>query len=291
MNSPATIYRGRIAPSPTGFLHLGHARTFWTAQQRAKAAAGQLVLRNENLDRARCKSEFVTAMFEDLRWFGFEWQEGPDIGGPFAPYNQSERYSIYRDALKKLEQSGAIYPCVCSRKDLQAAARAPHAEDDNEPLYPGTCRNLSGAQIANRQFCWRFRVPDGEAISFTDGNLGPQQFIAGKDFGDFVIWRTDDVPAYQLACVVDDTAMQITEVVRGADLLVSTARQLLLYRALGLPAPEFYHCPLMTDETGFRLAKRHDALSLRRLRERGESPEALRALNHFPAAQTTNEHQ
>jgi len=291
LNSPATIYRGRIAPSPTGFLHLGHARTFWTAQQRAKAAAGQLVLRNENLDRARCKSEFVTAMFEDLRWFGFEWQEGPDIGGPFAPYNQSERYSIYRDALKKLEQSGAIYPCVCSRKDLQAAARAPHAEDDNEPLYPGTCRNLSGAQIANRQFCWRFRVPDGEAISFTDGNLGPQQFIAGKDFGDFVIWRTDDVPAYQLACVVDDTAMQITEVVRGADLLVSTARQLLLYRALGLPAPEFYHCPLMTDETGFRLAKRHDALSLRRLRERGESPEALRALNHFPAAQTTNEHQ
>ena len=249
------------------------------------------MLRNENLDRARCKSEFVTAMFEDLRWFGFEWQEGPDIGGPFAPYNQSERYSIYRDALKKLEQSGAIYPCVCSRKDLQAAARAPHAEDDNEPLYPGTCRNLSGAQIANRQFCWRFRVPDGEAISFTDGNLGPQQFIAGKDFGDFVIWRTDDVPAYQLACVVDDTAMQITEVVRGADLLVSTARQLLLYRALGLPAPEFYHCPLMTDETGFRLAKRHDALSLRRLRERGESPEALRALNHFPAAQTTNEHQ
>jgi len=291
LNSPATIYRGRIAPSPTGFLHLGHARTFWTAQQRAKAAAGQLVLRNENLDRARCKSEFVTAMFEDLRWFGFEWQEGPDIGGPFAPYNQSERYSIYRDALKKLEQSGAIYPCVCSRKDLQAAARAPHAEDDNEPLYPGTCRNLSKAQIANRQFCWRFRVPDGEAISFTDGNLGPQQFIAGKDFGDFVIWRTDDVPAYQLACVVDDTAMQITEVVRGADLLVSTARQLLLYRALGLPAPEFYHCPLMTDETGFRLAKRHDALSLRRLRERGESPEALRALNHFPAAQTTNEHQ
>lgn len=276
MNSPTPVYRGRIAPSPTGYLHLGHARTFWTAQQRAKTAGGQLVLRNEDLDRARCKPEFVAAMFEDLRWFGFEWQEGPDIGGPFAPYSQSERGAIYRDALKKLEQAGVIYPCVCSRKDLQAAARAPHAEDDNEPLYPGTCRNISKAQIANRQFCWRFRVPDGETISFTDGNLGPQQFVTGKDFGDFVVWRTDDVPAYQLACVVDDAAMQITEVVRGADLLVSTARQLLLYRALHLPAPAFYHCPLMTNESGIRLAKRHDALSLRRLRERSESPEELR---------------
>jgi len=276
VNSPTPVYRGRIAPSPTGYLHLGHARTFWTAQQRAKTAGGQLVLRNEDLDRARCKPEFVAAMFEDLRWFGFEWQEGPDIGGPFAPYSQSERGAIYRDALKKLEQAGVIYPCVCSRKDLQAAARAPHAEDDNEPLYPGTCRNISKAQIANRQFCWRFRVPDGETISFTDGNLGPQQFVTGKDFGDFVVWRTDDVPAYQLACVVDDAAMQITEVVRGADLLVSTARQLLLYRALHLPAPAFYHCPLMTNESGIRLAKRHDALSLRRLRERSESPEELR---------------
>ena len=247
------------------------------AQQRAKAAAGRLVLRNEDLDRARCKPQFVAAMFEDLRWFGFEWQEGPDVGGPFAPYNQSERYSIYRAALKKLEQAGAIYPCVCSRKDLQAAARAPHAEDDNEPIYPGTCRNISKAQIANRQFCWRFRVPDGETISFVDGNLGPQQFTAGKDFGDFVVWRTDDVPAYQHACVVDDAAMHITEVVRGADLLVSTARQLLLYRALRLSAPAFYHCPLMTDESGVRLAKRHDALSLRRLRELGQSPAALRS--------------
>ncbi len=278
MNSPTTPYRGRIAPSPTGYLHLGHARTFWTAQQRAKTTGGQLVLRNEDLDRARCKPEFVAAMFEDLRWFGFEWQEGPDIGGPFAPYNQSKRLSIYRDVLAKLEQAGAIYPCVCSRKDLQAAVRAPHAEDDNEPIYPGTCRNISGAQIVNRKCCWRFRIPDGEIISFTDGNFGPQQFTAGKDFGDFIVWRTDDMPSYQLACVVDDAAMQITEVVRGADLLVSTARQLLLYRALQLSTPAFYHCPLMTDESGVRLAKRHDALSLRQLRKRGESPAALRAL-------------
>jgi glutamyl/glutaminyl-tRNA synthetase len=269
-------YRGRIAPSPTGYLHLGHARTFWTAQERAQAAGGSLVLRNEDLDRARCKPEFVTAMFEDLRWFGFQWQEGPDLGGPFAPYNQSERYPVYRRALEKLEQTGLIYPCRCSRKDLQSAARAPHAEDDEEPIYPGTCRRLPRLEIVNRKFCWRFRVPDGETISFTDENLGPQQFTAGKDFGDFVIWRTDDVPAYQLASVVDDAAMKITEVVRGADLLVSTARQLLLYRALGFTAPRFYHCPLMTDDAGVRLAKRHDALSLRRLREKGRSPGDLR---------------
>ena len=215
-------------------------------------------------------------MIEDLRWFGFEWQEGPHVGGPFGPYNQSERYSIYREALKKLERGGSIYPCICSRKDLQAATRAPHAEDDNEPIYPGTCRELTPSQTVNRKFCWRFRVSDGETIAFTDGNLGPQQFGAGKDFGDFVVWRTDDVPAYQLACVVDDAAMQITEVVRGADLLVSTARQLLLYRAMGLPVPEFYHCPLVTDEAGVRLSKRHDPLSLRRLRECGQFPAALR---------------
>lgn len=269
-------YRGRIAPSPTGHLHLGHARTFWTAQERARAAGGSLVLRNEDLDRARCKSEFVSAMFEDLRWFGFKWQEGPDIGGLFAPYNQSERFAIYRRALENLERTGFIYPCTCSRKDLQAAARAPHAEDDEEPIYPGTCRERRKTEIAERKFCWRFRVPDGETIGFTDGNLGAQHFIAGRDFGDFVVWRTDDVPAYQLACVVDDAAMQITEVVRGADLLVSTARQLLLYRALGLTAPRFYHCALMTDASGVRLAKRHEALSLRRLREEGQSPATLR---------------
>jgi glutamyl/glutaminyl-tRNA synthetase len=270
------LYRGRIAPSPTGHLHIGHAKTFWTAQARAKSACGALLLRNEDLDRARCQPEFISAMIEDLRWFGFDWQEGPDIGGPFAPYNQSERYPIYRKALEKLEREGFIYPCVCSRKDLQNAVRAPHAEDDNEPIYPGTCREMKPSQVPNRKFCWRFCVPDGQAVTFTDGNLGPQRFVAGKDIGDFVVWRADDVPAYQLACVVDDAAMQITEVVRGADLLLSTARQLLVYRALGLTAPLFFHCALVTDETGIRLAKRYEALSLRRLRESGKSPAALR---------------
>jgi glutamyl-tRNA synthetase len=271
-------YRGRLAPSPTGFLHLGHARTFWVAQERARANGGELILRNEDLDSTRFKMEFVGAMIEDLRWFGFEWSEGPDVGGKFAPYNQSGRMDFYRAALEKLRAGNFIYPCTCSRKDIQQAVTAPHAEGD-EPIYPGTCRAKfpsANSNLPSAKFNWRFRVPDGEAISFMDGNFGEQKFVAGKDFGDFVVWRHDDVPAYQLACVVDDAAMQITEVVRGADLLVSTARQVLIYRALGLTPPKFFHCALMLDEKGERLAKRHDALSLRKLRELGETPESLR---------------
>lgn len=276
MESQKPPYRGRLAPTPTGYLHLGHARTFWTAQERAKANAGMLILRNDDLDRARCKPEFVRAMFEDLKWCGFEWQEGPDIGGRFAPYNQSERFCFYRSALEKLRAGNFIYPCTCSRRDIQSAIHAPHATDDEEPIYPGTCRNKTELVVSNSKFAWRFRVPDGEAVTFTDQNLGAQQFIAGKDFGDFVVWRNDDVPAYQLACVADDAAMEITEVVRGQDLLLSTARQLLLHRALGLKAPAFFHCPLMLDEGGQRLAKRNDALSLIKLRERGIRAEELR---------------
>ena len=258
-------YRGRLAPSPTGYLHLGHARTFWIAQERARAGGGTLVLRNEDLDRDRCKPEFAKAMIEDLQWFGFEWQEGP--------YAQSDRLGLYRAAFERLKAGGFLFPCVCSRKDVQRALQAPH-QGEEEPVYPGTCRNRTEA---TGKVNWRFRVPDGEAIRFVDGHYGEQSFVAGKDFGDFVIWRQDDLPAYQLAVVVDDADMRITEVVRGADLLLSTARQLLLYRALGLQPPAFYHCPLMTDDAGVRLAKRHDALSLRKLRESGATPESLRA--------------
>jgi glutamyl-tRNA synthetase len=282
-------YRGRIAPSPTGYLHLGHARTFWIAQERARARDGELILRNEDLDSMRYKMDFVDAMLEDLRWFGFQWSEGPDIGGTFAPYNQSERMNFYRAALEKLRAGNFIYPCTCSRKDIQAATRAPHANDDGEPIYPGTCRKKSGewqvasdrqtenSPLVTRHSSLRFRVPDGETISFSDGNCGEQKFVAGKDFGDFVVWRHDDIPAYQLACVADDAAMEISEVVRGADLLVSTARQILIYRALGFSPPKFFHCALMLDEKGERLAKRHDALSLRTLRARGISPAELRS--------------
>ena len=233
-------------------------------------------MRNDDLDSTRFKLEFVDAMLEDLRWFGFEWGEGPDVGGKFAPYNQSGRMDFYRAALERLRVGNFIYPCTCSRKDIQAATRAPPANDDDEPVYPGTCRDYPRYGIASRKFNWRFRVSSGAMVSFTDGNLGEQKFVAGRDFGDFVVWRGDDVPAYQLACVVDDATMQITEVVRGYDLLVSTARQILLYRALNWPVPDFFHCELMLDEQGLRLAKRHDALSLRSLRQQGRTPESLR---------------
>jgi len=295
-NPKPSDYRGRLAPSPTGFLHLGHARTFWIAQQRVRERGGCLILRNDDLDRQRCKPEFVDAMFADLKWFGFEWDEGSDVGGVCAPYDQSARMDLYRDALESLKSKGFIYPCNCSRKDIAAATQAPHAVDDEEPIYPGTCREKqdhqsqvqcrSGVQcegsahrdsVYSARVSWRFRVPDGEKISFGDNQLGSQSFVAGRDFGDFVIWRHDDVPSYQLTCVVDDASMRITEVVRGEDLLMSTARQLLLYRALALKPPEFFHCPLVLDESGVRLAKRHDALSLRKLRESGANPEMLRS--------------
>jgi glutamyl-tRNA synthetase len=321
-------YRGRLAPSPTGYLHLGHARTFWVAWRRARASGGKLIFRNEDLDYQRCKLEFASAMIEDLRWLGLDWDEGPDftsqagktgqpggpdftpqagktgqpggpdLGGPCGPYSQSERRSFYLNAWRKLRDSGFIYPCTCSRKDLDRALSAPHeaplhgalhaagvARDvppdaDDELPYPGTCRNklaTAGDYDSPAGVSWRFKVPDGETISFNDGYYGPQQFVAGRDFADFLLWRRDDIPAYQLAVVVDDAAMQITEVVRGADLLKSTARQLLLIRALGYSVPAYFHCPLLRDEKNVRLAKRHDALSLRVLREQGVNPDTLRA--------------
>lgn len=334
-------YRGRLAPSPTGYLHLGHARTFWVAWQRASAAHGKLIFRNEDLDYQRCKPEFVRAMYEDLRWLGLDWDEGPDItpqsgksgqpgdpgmgnsvrdvvnrggsvsqgesGGDFGPYSQSERRSFYLDAWRKLRDSGLIYPCRCSRKDLERALSAPHEEPkstwtagalacgqnssaqpgaatvqsaaDDELPYPGTCREKIGTAKdydSPAGVSWRFKVPDGETISFDDGYFGHPEFVAGRDFADFLLWRRDDIPAYQLAVVVDDAAMQITEVVRGADLLKSTARQLLLIRALGYPVPAYFHCPLLRDENNVRLAKRHDALSLRSLRARCKHPADLR---------------
>ena len=270
-------YRGRIAPSPTGLMHLGHACTFWTAYQRTLEHNGTLVFRNEDLDPQRSKPAYAKAMIEDLCWLGICWQEGPDIGGPFGPYAQSGRRGLYVDTWRKLRDGGFIYPCTCSRKDLALSAAAPN-EGDDEPLYPGRCRDFIGEASRYETAAgvnWRFRVPDGQVVSFNDLHQGAQSFVAGRDFGDFLVWRRDDVPAYQLAVVADDAAMQITEVVRGNDLLKSTARQLLLIRALGLSLPAYYHCDLVRDEAGVRLAKRNDALSLRALREQGRSPHEL----------------
>jgi glutamyl/glutaminyl-tRNA synthetase len=236
------------------------------------AAEGTLILRDEDLDTQRAQPHFRAAMIEDLHWLGLRWQEGPDVGGPFAPYTQSRRYGLYRDAWRRLLAAGWLYPCRCSRKDLAMAIQAPH---DDEGIYPGTCRHQVSSATEPSGANWRFRVPQGEVIEFDDGHFGRQRLVAGEDFGDFLVWRRDNLPAYQLAVVVDDAAMHITEVVRGADLLKSTARQILLARALGVPSPDWYHCDLMLDSQGQRLAKRHDALSLRALRQQGKQPQQL----------------
>ncbi len=263
-------YRGRLAPSPTGYLHAGHAITFWRAQERCRAHGGTLVLRIEDLDRERCQPEFDQAIEEDLSWFGLAWEEGP--------VRQSERRPHYLAAWRRLAEAGLVYPCSCSRRDVLSAAVAPHAEDE-EPIYPGTCRPLCLTKVKEQVpagSTWRFRAPEGETIGFDDRCAGPQIAVAGRDFGDFVVWRKDDIPAYQLAVVVDDAAMRITEVVRGMDLLRSTFRQVLLYRALDRKAPDFCHLPLVTDSLGKRLAKRDAALSLRALRAAGVKPAEIR---------------
>jgi glutamyl-tRNA synthetase len=257
-------------------MHLGHARTFWTAYERARQARGVLIFRNEDLDPQRSQREYSDAMMEDLHWLGIEWQEGPDVGGPYAPYVQSMRRDLYLSVWRELRAEGWIYPCNCSRKDLADATQAPH-EINDEPMYSGRCRGNQSNASDPGGVNWRFRVPDERVIRFHDLAQGPQAFEAGRDFGDFVVWRRDDVPAYQLAVVADDAAMHITEVVRGADLLKSAARQILLFEALGLKPPEYFHCDLVLDDTGSRLAKRHDALSLRALRAAGMSPEEVRS--------------
>lgn len=248
--------------------------------ERAKEAGGQLIYRDEDLDPQRCKPEFANAAIEDLRWFGCNWDEGPDLGGDYGPYRQSERYNHFLEAWRHLKDAGYIYPCDKSRKDVARATQAPHKEDEgSEAIYPeswrpplGYGKNFDAPGDSN----WRFRVPDERKVEFDDLRLGPCSFECLRDFGDFLVWRKDGVPAYELAVVVDDAAMQISEVVRGEDLLISTARQLLLYEALGQQAPEFYHTPLLCDTSGQRLAKRNRSLTLRELKAAGHTPESLR---------------
>jgi glutamyl/glutaminyl-tRNA synthetase len=264
-------YIGRLAPSPTGYLHLGHARTFWTARERARTFGGRLLFRNDDLDASRCRPEFVAAMIEDLSWLGLSWEEPVVV--------QSQRLPAYRDALARLHAAGLIFPCHRTRRELaEASVSAPHeTADHDEPLYPPAWRPPANAAPAPLNFArnWRLRVPDDETLAFTDGHFGPQTAVTGRDFGDFLVWRKDGVPSYQLACTVDDAEFHITEVVRGEDLIKSTFRQLLLFRALGRAAPAYYHCPLVRDAAGERLAKRHDSLSLRTLRAQGRPPSAV----------------
>jgi glutamyl/glutaminyl-tRNA synthetase len=269
------LYRGRLAPSPTGLLHLGHAATFWQAFTRARDHNGTLLLRNEDVDPHRSRLAYLDAILEDLAWLGIEWC--PPL------ITQSHRVDLYHSAFNRLLQQGSIYPCHCSRRDLALMMHAPHEEENDEPVYNGHCRPTHPASPLTHEPAsnYRFRVPEGEPITFTDINLGPQSFTAGKDFGDFLIWRRDNLPSYQLACIIDDADTQITEVVRGADLLKSTARQILLHRALNLPTPSYFHTHLLRDEHGLRLAKRHDALAIRTLRQQGlTSSQVISLANH-----------
>jgi glutamyl-tRNA synthetase len=263
---------GRLAPSPTGVLHLGNARTFllaWLSVRSRRSGpggagsrAGTLLLRIEDIDGPRVKPGAAEQAIEDLRWLGLDWDGDVVV--------QSERLALYRAAADRLVALGLAYPCVCTRKEVEEAASAPHESDDDGPVYPGTCRGrfadlATAARETGRAAALRFRV-DVAAVPFVDRFVGPQP---GRIAGDFVVQKRDGGPAYQLAVVVDDAAQGVTEVLRAADLLPSTPRQLLLYRALGLAEPTFVHVPLVVGQDGLRLAKRHGDTSLRHLRERG----------------------
>jgi glutamyl-tRNA synthetase len=262
--------RGRLAPTPTGFLHVGHAYTFGIA---AKRAAGELVFRVDDLDCTRCTDEYIAASIEDLQWLGLSWAEGPVCGGGAGPYFQSQRTGLYLEAWQQLAAAKIIYPSPHSRRDVEDAALAPHVPVGAEPLFPLELRPGDWTvPVTPGCVPWRFRVPDGRAIEFIDQNVGLVKRIAGVDFGDFVVWRRDNLAAYELAVVVDDHHMGIGEVVRGKDLLTSTARQLLLYEALGWKHPQFFHTNLIVGPDSKRLAKRTNGLMIRELRRKGFSP-------------------
>ncbi len=274
--------RGRYAPSPTGALHLGALRTALLAWLLARSAGGSFTLRMEDLDTPRVRPGAARQLLDDLRWLGLDWDEGPDVGGAYGPYVQSARQAIYLGELARLRALGLLYPCYCTRAELHApasavsVASAPHA-GDLPPLYPGTCRDLTPADrharaAAGRRPALRFRVPDAP-ITFTDRLYGAQAERVSETVGDFIVRRSDGLIAYNLAVVVDDALMGVTQVARGADLLAVTAAQRSLASALGYPLPSDYaHLPLALDATGARLAKRDASAGVAALRERGYSP-------------------
>jgi glutamyl-tRNA synthetase len=261
---------GRLAPSPTGGLHLGHARTFLIAWLAARSGGGRVVLRIEDLDASRVRPEARAGLIDDLRWLGLDWDEGPLI--------QSEQRDAYGEALDHLKAADAVYPCTCTRADIARAAAAPHAEDEG-PAYPGTCAGRTAAAAVElardgRPFAWRFRVPAG-TVAWDDLVLGLVTTDPARVGGDFVVAREGIGPAYQLAVVHDDAVQRITQVIRGDDLVPSTPRQILLYRALGGEPPAFGHVPLAVDADGRRLAKRDGSIKLGALRAAGVDPRRL----------------
>jgi glutamyl-tRNA synthetase len=268
---------GRLAPSPTGGLHLGHARTFLLAWLAIRMKGGRMILRIEDLDAGRVRPGAVEQAMTDLRWLGLDWDEGPDVGGPSSPYLQSQRMDAYRETLERLKSLELVYPCTCTRADIERASAAPHPEDEG-PTYPGTCSGRSVADarfLGDRPFSWRFRVPEGEVSWFDSFRLDLISLDPRKLGGDFVVARSGVGPSYQLAVVHDDATMGVNCVFRGEDLIPSTPRQILLYRALGWEPPAFGHVSLAVGPDGRRLAKRDGSLKLATLREAGVDPARL----------------
>jgi glutamyl-tRNA synthetase len=276
---------GRLAPSPTGAQHVGNARTYLLAWLWARSQGGRIVLRMEDVDGPRVKQGADRQALVDLKWLGLDWDEGPDVGGPHAPYVQTQRLDLYRSLLNRLKADERVYPCTCTRKDVEEAASAPHVEGV-EPVYPGTCahRVVADAKNLDRPYCWRFRSMDGEE-RFDDAIQGPRSGTRIDFGGDFVVWKNDGSPSYQLACVVDDHAMKVTQVLRGDDLVTSTFRQLQLYRTFGWKPPRFAHVPLVVGPDGRRLAKRHGDTRLETVRQRGIAAETLIGLLAWSAGQ------
>ncbi len=261
---------GRLAPSPTGAQHVGNARTYLIAWLSARARGGRVVLRLEDIDSPRIKPGAAEQALDDLRWLGLDWDGEPLV--------QTRRLPLYQDALRRLRERELVYPCTCTRGDVERAASAPHADHEG-PVYPGTCAGRRAADadgLGDRPFAWRFRV--GASPAFVDLYRGPTHIDLRQTGGDFVVWKSAGTPAYQLAVVVDDAAQGVTEVVRGDDLIPSTPRQLLLYAALGLAPPAFAHVPLVVGPDGRRLAKRHGDTRLAVLRQAGVRPKALLGL-------------
>ncbi|SDT48153.1 glutamyl-tRNA synthetase [Paenibacillaceae bacterium GAS479] len=267
---------GRFAPTPSGLMHLGNARTALLAWLQIRSKGGSFILRMEDIDGPRSRLEYAEAALRDLRWLGLDWDEGPDIGGSRGPYTQSERLSFYKEALRKLEEQNLLYPCYCSRAELATVASAPHGLSSEGPAYPGTCRELSSEQRQERSAvkepALRLAVPADRIVRFEDACAGSQTTAPGAG-GDFVVRRADGIFSYQLAVTVDDALMGVTDVLRGSDLLDSTPRQLLLFEALGWKPPRYSHVPLLLGPDGKRLAKRHGGISLAAIREAGASPQ------------------
>ena len=249
-------YRGRIAPTPSGYLHEGHARTFQIAWGRARDRKGKIIFRNDDLDQSRCRKEFTFSAMEDLRAMGINWDEGPDCGGTYGPYNQSERNTSYINILVKLAEQGFVYPCNRTRKEIQNQGVKNRL--NIEYLFPQKFQPEQKIFLRNEvglNTNWRFRTNQGERVKFTDAQNGEQSFRVGQDFSDFLVWRKDGIPAYEFATVVDDHLMGITEIVRGEDLLVSSARQCLLFDIFKYTRPKYFHCSLSVGKDGTKLSK------------------------------------